>query len=329
MKENIKTKKFFISFAISAIIFSLSAIIIGCGIFIGQRSEYTEKEKNKLDLGGHSFNFLIALCDYMPEVFDDYNSEWLKNSTGVASSVPTSSPSSPLVGYRKVYIENMAILRFDKERGEMSIIPVPGATLVNVKGLQVRLEEVAGRWGIDMLIQKIHSITGLEIDHYAVFTPYSASKALDLFGTVDYTIKCNMKYSVPDRGINIDLSAGTYRLDGATTVEMIRFRGYEGAGVTRGEIMLGYIKRLMKKVEQDFTKEEIRVIIGEVLAKTYSDVNVSDLREEIDLAVDFNKLSFEFVELCGNWQTVNGEHYFVHDETKTLNKLSKYRKQVP
>ena len=91
----------------------------------------------------------------------------------------------------------------------------------------------------------------------------------------------------------------------------------------------GRAKKVFSAFLTDFTKEEIRVIIGEVLAKTYSDVNVSDLREEIDLAVDFNKLTFEFVELCGNWQTVNGEHYFVHDETKTLNKLSKYRKQVP
>ena len=194
MKENIKTKKFFISFAISAIIFSLSAIIIGCGLLVGQRSEYEGKGENQLELNGRSFNILIAMCDYAPELFDDYDPEWLGNAIDITSTYPTESPSSPLVGHRKVYMENMAILRFDKERGEMSVTPVPGATLVAVKGLQVRLEEVAGRWGIDMLIQKVHAITGLDIDHYAVFTPDAPSSL----------------YVPAERSISIPLSGTLY-----------------------------------------------------------------------------------------------------------------------
>ena len=143
-------------------------------------------------------------------------------------------------------MENMAILQFDKERGKMVIIPISGSTLVNVKGIQIRLEEVAGQWGMETLIKKVHAITGISIDNFAVFDPAAAAVALDLFGGVDYTIKCNMKYSQPERGIDIDITAGTYRLDGVTAVDMLRFDDYDNEGITRSDVTIGYAKRLIK-----------------------------------------------------------------------------------
>ena len=326
MKNTAQFKKFIIAFVVSLFIFSLAALVIAFGLSIGRENDRVNGGYTPSDISGKSFNILLIMSDYAPEKFNDYHPTWVKNVVGEDISFPSNAPSSALSGYRKVYTENMVIACFDKERGRVTLTPLSGGTLVNVKGLSIRLEELAGEWGLPILTEKVHALTGLEIDSYAVFTPSTAAAAFDLIGDVDYTIKCNMKYDIPERGIDIDLSAGTYRLDGKTTVDMLRFDGYEGLGVTRSEITLGYAKRLFNKLSKDLTSDELRDIINKTLSLANTDFDLSASNEEITLISEIGKLSLESAEVVGAWQTVGNVRYFVLDETKTLNKLSEYRK---
>jgi len=328
MKNTSQLKKIIISFVISIFIFSLAALIIASGLSIGRSSDRDAPDKNLPTADGSSFNILLVLSDYAPDIFNDYDPIWAKNVLGEDIDIPSAPPTSALLGYRKIHTENMALLCFDKERGRVTLIPIPGSTLVNVNGLNIKLENIAGEWGIERLTQKIHALTGLEIDLFAVFTPEKAAIALDLIGEVDYTIKYNINYSVPERGINISLSAGSYKLNGKNTVDMLRFDSYGQLGISRSEITFGYAGRLFDKAADSFTQDELKDIITQALSLSYTNFDPVIDSEKLKLATSINDLSLVTEEMSGSWQTVNEAQYYVPDETKTIEKLSKYRKTV-
>ena len=326
MKQTEQTGKVIRSFIISFFIFSLAALIIAVGLSIGRSNLRTDKDDATPEMDGSSFNLLLIMSDYAPEMFDDYDPRWVKNVLGLSVKAPSEPPTSVLLGYRKVYTENMVIVGFDKEKGNVTFTPVSGSTLVTVKGVKTKLEAVAGEWGVGMLIDKVHAITGLRIDNYAVFTPKNAAVVFDLIGGVDYTVKCNMRSVIPERGIDIDIVAGTYRLDGTTTVDMLRFDEYSTVGMSRGEVTLGYARRLLSKLSNDLTTEEKRAIITEAVALSYTNFDINEDDERLKLMLSCDRLEFMALEVVGNWQVVGNEKYFVLDETKTIEKLTSHRK---
>ena len=319
-------KKFIAAFMIAAVVFSLAALVISGGLSIGRDRDLNADENVNAVAEGCSFNILLVMTDYVPDKFDDYDPRWVKNTLGLNVSAPTKAPESYLAGYRKVYAEDMVLVRFDKERAQITFTPISGSTLVSIKGIQLRLEEVAGEWGIDVLRDEIHAMTGLEIDSYAVFTPQSAAEALDKIGPVDYTVKCNMDYSVPERGIDIKLNAGSYRLDGKNAVDMLRFDKYDGLGVTRKDIAEGYVKKIIKKIENSFTYDEIRYIINSISDIAYTDFRPSERTYEIELMIRVAKLNVITLDLVGDWQELGGIMHFVPNETETLKFLMPYRR---
>lgn len=326
MKSARQIKKFIVSFAISTFFFFLAAIIISSGLSDGRTHSYSPPKTNGENIQGESFNLLLVMCDYAPDKFNDYHPNQVKNVLGNTESLSqmAGDPTS-LTGYRKVHTENMVLICFDKEREKLSFTPISGNTLVNVKGVQIKLEEVAGEWGIQALIDKIHAMTGVSVNRFAVFSPQKAVSAIDLLGPIDYTIKCNMNYKIEERGIDINLSAGTYRLDGEITVNMLRFDGYGSLNISRSEVTLGYVKRLLSKLSADFSDVKLKEVIDKTLNLSYNNFDSHKDTDKINLMLSFNKLEFEVTELVGSWQTVKDARYFVLDETKTLEKFAAHR----
>ena len=176
-----KTKKFIISFAVSAVIFSLAAVLLSFAFSSGRNNQWAGKDTITADPNGRTVNVLLAMSDYMPEKFSDYDPAYVKNVMGMTVSTPSNPPDSALSGYRKVFVERMVIVRIDTIYGKIAFVPIAGDTLVSFKGIQLKLGEIAGEWGIQSMVEKVHALTGLEINNFAVFTPETAAKAIDLF----------------------------------------------------------------------------------------------------------------------------------------------------
>ena len=325
MKTNGQAKKAVISFVISILIFSLAALLFSLAFMSGRNNRSAGDGNGIVDPNGQTLNILLLLSDYAPEKFDDYDAESVKNVMGITVPTPEKAPESVLAGYRKVFVEQMAIARVDTVYGKVVFIPISGDTLVTFKGLRIKLGEIAGEWGVPVLVEKVHAVTGLEIDNYAVFSPQSAAKALDYAGSIDYTLKCNMKQTDSGRGIDIDITAGSSRFDGKMTVDLLRFDSYEKTGTTRSEIVSGYLKKLVSSLSEKTTKDEISKKIKSAFELSNTDLDTERDTARLDLAASFVGLSVEYTELDGRWQTVENVRYFVLDETETLKMLSTYR----
>jgi anionic cell wall polymer biosynthesis LytR-Cps2A-Psr (LCP) family protein len=266
------------------------------------------------------------MTDYSPERFDDYDPDAVKNIFG--KDVSSKGDSNALDGYRRIYAEDMTLLRFDKERGQLTYTHIPGNTLVSVGGVKTCLEEIPAFYGTEYLVDKIHAILGVEIDTYVLLTPESAAAALDRIGEITYTVGCDMIYKDDERGIDINIKAGSQKLDGKKTVDMLRFDGYKSIGASRTSTALGYLKRFVNKIKGDFTYDELRDIIIEALDgnDVVTDFTKENAGEAIWLLSCAADLEIVSLDLAGQEQTVGSDKYFWIDEAQTLKKFEPYRK---
>lgn len=320
-------KKFITAFVISLLIFAVSAAIIAGALSIGRDKYVPDTDHgDEAELSGESFNLLLIMTDYAPDRFDDYDPDAVKNIFG--REVSSKGDPDKLDGYRKIYAEDMVLLRFDKERGQLTYTHVPGNTLVSVGGVKTCLDQIPAFYGTEYLVDKVHALLGVEIDTYVLLTPGDAAAALDRIGEITYTVGCDMVYKDEDRGIDIDVRAGSQRLNGEKTVEMLRFDNYRVIGTSRTATALGYLKRFVNKISEDFTYDELRAIIVDAFggANTVTDFSEESADEAIRLLSCADELEIVELSCVGQEQTVGSDRYFWLDEAATLKKFEPYRK---
>ena len=325
MRELIK--KYIFALLLSLLIFAVSAAVIAGALSIG-RDKYIPIIDNDRDpkLDGESFNVLLIMTDYAPDKFSDYDPDAVKNIFG--KQVAVSGGSETLAGYRKIYAEDMTLVRFDKEQRQITYTHIAGNTLVSVGGVKTKLENVPADYGTQCLVDKVHALLGVEIDRYILFTPENAARALDRIGEITYTVQCDMSYTDEERGIDINIKAGSQKLDGKKAVEMLRFDNYKALGTSRGETAMGYLKRFVNKIAKDFTEDEIRDIIVSVLneERVVSGSASDSIDESIKLLLSSDGIDVIELSPVGQEQTVGDERYFWLDEKATLEKFSQYRR---
>ncbi len=311
-------KKFITAFVIALLVFALSATVIGLALTIGREDEYKPPVTEGGKLWGESFNVLLVLTDYTPDKYSDYDPESAKTIFG--STINSEAPDT-LEGYRRINAEGMALIRFDKERRELTYTCIPGNTLVSVKGVKLRICDVLENDGVETLVAKVNAMTGIEIDSYIIFTPESAADALDKVGEIIYTVPRDMVMS--DGDVNINIEAGSQKLNGKKAVEMLRYISLEPIGT---EAVGGYIKRFVNKLSEDFTYDEISGIINSIIDMSEVAVGAELKLENIELISESSKLEVSELPLWGRWQTVGPDRYFIIDEEKTLERFEPYRK---
>lgn len=311
----------------SLLVFAVSAAVIAGALSIG-RDKYTPPvaPSHESELSGESFNLLLIMTDYAPEKFSDYDPDAVKNIFG--KDVSSSGNADALNGYRKIYAEDMVLLRFDKERRQITYTRIPGNTLVSVGGVKTCLENIPADHGTEYLVDKVHALFGVEIDTYILLTPENAAAALDQIGEITYTVQCDMSYQEAERGIDINIKAGSQKLNGERAVDMLRFDNYKSFGASRSETAIGYLKRFVNKIAKDFTYDELRAIIITALNESLvvSNFNSEGSDESLKLLACSDELEIVELSPVGQEQTVGSQKYFWLDEKGTLEKFAPYRK---
>lgn len=304
-------KKSTFAFGVSLIIFSLAALVIAALLSIGRGGLFGSGEKIKHGVGD-PFNLLLVMTDYSPEKFDDYDRQSVENVFDSASDG---------TGTRKIRAESMLLVRFDPSRSEITLTPLSGNTRVSVKGEETTLDMVASHHGTNLLVEKIRAMTGLEIDRYAVFTPESASNAIDLIGSFKYKIKGDLVWQDTALGIDINIESGRQTFDGKKTVELIRYYSYPSTYIDKDKILLDFAKKFMKFLTDDFTYEELCGIMSSISKTAYVSEELTE--EQIGRIGNSGDFSVRLLHVKGSF---DDRLRFIPDEKATLEEFKPYRR---
>ena len=305
-------KKMIVSFLFSLAVFSVAALVIALALSLGRCSKADDDARVRKNLRGESFNVLLVMTDYRPNIFDDYDPQDVFNIFGNVSDN---------TGERKINTESMLLVRFDAAYGELTLTPISGNTLVYLKGADRTLDSVAGEFGVGLLVEKIHAMTGLEIDRYMIFTPESAAKAFNSIGEIVYKNEYNKIWQDEILGIDINIEQGNQSFDGEKTVDLIKYFSYPSSYNDKNEVLLDFTKKIAKKVTDDFTYDELCGIISFISDCAYGKTELTG--GNIDLLSKAEELDIKLLPICGSLDEMLR---FIPDEMATLEAFKHYRR---
>ncbi len=308
---------------------------------------------------GESFNILLIGTDYRPSEFVDYDPEMLERLYGIVNdevtAVPPPSDIAPKPGsvvsdekyqsqdgivaddgslifsggfysidYRVIETDALVLLRADKEREQFTITVFPTDAYVDMNGRYFKLSEIYGRYGLEVLLDKIYAITGMTIDHHAVISMTDFPQLVDTLGGITYNVPFDMKYVDYAGGINIDLKKGAQRLDGNGVLDLLMFDNYTDGGSrskTTVEVMKKFITTFVSITNYNRAPDVFAKL--EQLADTNFTLN--DFKNNLDLIFKYAHNNRE-VAVVIKQMTVGNTELTVIDEVKTCDVFASYKR---
>ncbi len=311
---------------------------------------------------GRSFNVLIVGTDYRENTFADYDPEMLKElygieperegaaeiprdlrnpkkATGILSDgsmipdagVPTTDGALAFKGgfytidYRVIEADTVIMLRFDKERGHISYTVFPTDAFVDIGGRYVKLSEVYGRYGYEALEEKIHALTGINIDCHALISMDKFPALIDALGGINYYVPCNMNYDDYAGNVHIHLRAGRQMLNGDQALQLLMFNSYEDPSNSRILTTMSFIKAMFTGMTSINNYSRAGDLFEAIDGMMETDFTAQDFAENLDMIFKYAGNQIE-IGVTTKQITDNGEKIIVINEQGTLNIFSDYRK---
>ncbi len=314
----------------------------------------------EIDLsGGESFNLLLIGTDYRPENFVNYDPAMLESLYGIKKEevVPVPAPDdvtpkpggvisdkdfwSPdgmeaedgslifnggfySIDYRIIETDALVLIRVDKERGQMTYTVFPTDAYVDMSGRYIKLSEVYGRYGLDILLDKVYAMTGMTIDYRAVVTMDAFPALVDTLGGISYNVPFDMKYTDKAGGIDIDLKKGAQRLDGQGVLDLLMFNNYTDGGSrekTTAEVLKTFIKTFLNIINYN----RAPAVFAELERAVDTDFDTKVFTANVGTIFNYAQNHRE-ISVATKQMTVGYDTLTVVDETRTCDIFASYKR---
>lgn len=143
--------------------------------------------------------------------------------------------------------DTIIVVGLDTRNKSLNLISVPRDTLVYREWSSFPKLNSAMSKGVDKITEEVSYTLGIPIDFYLSIGLDAFVAVVDLLGGVDFDVPETM-YHDDDAGFIINLQQGNQWLDGAKTLQLVRYRGYATADIGRTQTQQAVLKLLIQKM---------------------------------------------------------------------------------
>ena len=301
------SKKFFMAFTASLLIFFLIFMVFYDSIFV------SDTYKDKRDETTDTLTGEIIEKDNPNEV-----NEVLFLLAGVDSKD---------INDKGVRTDTMMLMNVNFDTGKISILSIPRDTKVRINNRTKKINDAHAIGGMPMTISTVNDLLGLNIEYYVKVDYQVVMDLVDIIGGVEIDVPFLMEYKDPtsDPPLDIYIKKGLQVLDGRNAHDFLRWRKNNPKTV-------GYIEGDVGRIEaqQYFMKELIKQTLNsKKLIKKLPSIAITYIKNvETNLPLDTILNGIKFAENLDTenivTKTLPGEglfieliSYFIHDEVKT------------
>ncbi|MDR3072165.1 MAG: LCP family protein [Clostridiales Family XIII bacterium] len=222
-----------------------------------------------------------------------------------------------LLGTNQGLSDTIMLGSFDTESKRVDVISVPRDTYYEREGFMddpgfLKINSVLETEGETAIAQAVSDVLGgVPIHFYEIISDDGVARIVDAMGGVEIDVPMDMYYVDEAQGLVIDIAAGNQVLDGAHSVQYLRFR----SGYATGD--LGRVD-----AQQAFLKEAFKQSIGFGFPKV-AKTAITELETNMSMAmairlagkaVGMDSSDIETYVMPGSSGTMYGASYFFVDE---------------
>ena len=322
-------KNFFVTFVVAALIFGCAAYV-AVQFLTSTISDILEDESGELEallqpaattatatdeppvvdiptevIAGESFNMVLIVTDYQPDVFSDY----LPTDADLEALVRTGAPTVGVLNpdYRRIRSAAVLLFRADKERHEFTVTSFPSNMQVYTASGPQNFGDLYNLYGRAFIVDKVAAITGIPI-HYSLLINvtelYDVVKEIggvsmniqkDLYfnGKVSTTIKPEDTNALP-----VLLRIGKRTVDGTGAMAIVMNEEYPGTVVERNTMLCDLFRAIMTKLTS-FDEDRLRKVYSKFLDSAWIDTNftLQDLGGDMEMLKKWSDESFTVTQL--------------------------------
>ena len=218
--------------------------------------------------------------------------------------------------------DTIMLASIDTKRKLVNVMSIPRDTRVTIgnrKNNKINAVYASAKkeQRIDALIDKIHELTGLPINYFAVINPNGFRNVIDVLGGVYIDVPQRMKYTDPYQDLYIDLYPGYQLLDGDKAEQFTRFRSYPTGDLGRIEAQQMFIRELFKQKLNAELLLKADDLFKEITKHLDTNVTIADLPVFLTALSSFNTDAIRTFEMPNIPQNINGASYVICDVKAT------------
>lgn len=289
-------KNFAITFCIALIIFSVIAFFIVdvakdnlipvSGDVSAENPEIvdpsvTDESGNPVVDPDESFTVLLIGTDYQPDVLNDYDvSGYSADGLGF--------PIRP----RKVMTDTLILVHVNGTTRTIQCCSLPCNLRTSVGGGYASINTLYANYGIDTLLSTVCSLTGVDVDYYALADLSGFAAVIDSIGGLVYNVPVDMYYIDESQSLEIDLKRGEINLDGENALKMLRYTSYSNGNSSRMALGLEFLRTLITKLSDYSTLETASALYTSLSSLVQTNFTLDDLAKHIGVLTQYQSYSF-------------------------------------
>ena len=215
--------------------------------------------------------------------------------------------------------DTMIVASLNPDDGKINLLSIPRDTKVIIPG-QKGNEKITHAFfygGSNLAVRTVEDLLQIPIHHTVVIDWQAFIKTIDLLGGVDLYVENNMNYEDPYADLAIHLSKGYQHLDGNQSGQYVRFRSDELGDIGRVQRQQRFLKALMEQTLQFSNILKIPSVIQVMDQYVTTDITGMKIAKLANTLRKFKAGNLSTEMLPGNFATINGVSYWVHNKEQT------------
>ena len=208
--------------------------------------------------------------------------------------------------------DTIMLISFDITEKKVSLLSVPRDTLVNVTRAVKKINSGYAVGGIAELKKELKSVTGVDVDRYAIVNFDAVEELIDAFGGVYFDVPWNMNFEDPTQDLKIHIDKGYQKLDGKNFVHCARYRtGYGNGDIDRINVQHDLLAAFAKQLIAPSTIPKIPRLASIIVKNVEADFTIGELISLAAAGLSVDPETIEMYTLPGGGETLKGQSYWV------------------
>jgi len=242
-----------------------------------------------------------------------------------------------LLGQSQNLTDTIMLASYDPKNQEAALLTIPRDTFVgddiNKASPWYKINALCQYDYPEKTVEAVSKVTGIDVKNYCLIDTKALVEVVDLIGGVYFDVPIDMKYTDKKQGLYINLKAGYQLLDGEAAEGLVRFRHnqdgttypeeYGTEDIGRSKTQRAFLMELAKQMLQPQNILKIGGFLDIFYDNVKTNMNISDIKDYLPYAVDFNTKNIETGIIPGENKLCNGYYMYIHDEEGTAKVVEK------
>ena len=236
-----------------------------------------------------------------------------------------------LLGQSQNLTDTIMLASYDPKTQEAALLTIPRDTFVGknkaTAGAYDKINALCQYEHPERTVEAVSKITGIDVTNYCLIDTEALVEMVDLVGGVYFDVPIDMDYEDFQQELYIHVKAGYQLLDGKTAEGVVRFRHnqdgtsypeeYGGEDLGRSRTQRAFLTALAEQTLKPQNLLKIGGFIDIFYNNVKTNMNISDIKDYLPYAVNFNTENLKTEILPGEATYYNDLSFYAYDEEET------------